>query len=72
MGGVRRSEAEFSNRMYLQEEDPDDMLEDENGPFAGDGGVAGPMASNFINPVYETMFLVRLIFFIKKISILNE
>ena len=46
-----RSEAEFSNRMYLQ--DDMDNLEE---PFAASD--TGPLASNFINPVYETMFLV--------------
>lgn len=50
-GGGRRSEAEFSNRMYLQD-DFDDL--EEHGPFSD----VGPLASNFVNPVYETMFLV--------------
>ena len=48
---VRGSNVEFSNRMYLQDEDG----MDENGPFSLD---EIQPTTNFVNPVYETMFLV--------------
>ncbi len=50
----RGNNVEFSNRMFLQDEE-DDF--DDQGAFTLD---EIEPSSNFVNPVYETMFLVSL------------
>ena len=52
-GRPRVNNVEFSNRMFLQDEDD---LDDQSGAFTLD---EIEPSTNFVNPVYETMFLVR-------------
>ena len=50
-GGGRN--VEFSNRMFLQDEEEE--IEDQHGTFSLE---EMQPTTNFVNPVYETMFLV--------------
>lgn len=54
--GTRPSNLEYSNRMFLQ----DDEAQDQHGLFSME---ELQPAANFVNPVYETMFLVSSLFF---------